>query len=777
MQLLPALAVKPWLAPPSEEYYLTNARVVDAGAGRLLDGLRAITVRDGHIVAVEPVDAPLDPGVRVHDLAGAYLCPGLIDAHVHVTAVPGVQTMAALVNVPDQLVTLRSIYVLRGMLARGFTTVRDTGGATKFLADAIAEGLVPGPRLYQCGQALSQTGGHGDFVSGAGKSTCCGGHSACLGRVADGVPAVLRAVREELKQGADFIKVMLGGGVASESDAIETVQFLPEEVRAITATAWQMGRKMVTAHAYTVEAIRHAIDNGVRGIEHGNLIDEDTAKLMAEKDIFLTPTLSCYGIMVRAPFEDFLNEDGRGKSAEVMQQGLNALKIAEDAGVTVCYGSDLLISMHALQTGKHATVNPARMLGQAGRLGVVAPGAVADLLVLRANPLEDITVLDRPEEYLQAVVKEGRVVSGALVNPHRLPAEVWHMVINDHLDVETDRSTLPALLRVSSTLWYEAARLLYCNIDISGDKMAKLLLSSTNNPLAYLARPKRAHSACCHTKEKNFLALTLTKPLDPKEILDQAELDTLTLTKPLDQTNDFIWAFGDTVHSPDVSPRTRQALSFIQRLSLRDLTVRHLNLMLAMAIPGDILFPNVFKLHVHSISNPFEWYQDKERRDRYSFCPRTALFGAIHLCAWGAFAPLMASVLPARKYLTVNLHNEHMNIILADWFSRVQEPWDKSSRVYWFVKEVNHHSKLPEHHLRPAGYPHLPQRAPPARCLVGSCDDGSSAPKIPSGDWDESETSEHQFRMDSGEHTACVVCNAKMEFGDRTFGCSFTTSL
>lgn len=254
--------------------------MVDAGAGRLLDGLHGIKVHHDQIAAVEPMSTlALEPNAAVHDIAGAYLCPGLIDAHVHVTAVPGVQTMAALVNVPDQVVTLRSIYVLKGMLSRGFTTVRDTGGATKFLADAIAEGLVSGPRLYQCGQALSQTGGHGDFATGEGKSTCCGGHSLSLGRVADGVPAVLRAVREELKQGADFIKVMLGGGVASESDAIETVQFLPEEVRAITTSAWQMGKKMVTAHAYTVEAIRHAIDNGVRGIEHGNLIDVDTAKL------------------------------------------------------------------------------------------------------------------------------------------------------------------------------------------------------------------------------------------------------------------------------------------------------------------------------------------------------------------------------------------------------------------------------------------------------------------------------------------------------------------
>ncbi|OCF32113.1 amidohydrolase [Kwoniella heveanensis BCC8398] len=427
------LRVKPWVKTSAQTgFCLRNARVVDAASGSVLDGLQQVIVENGLISSVQPQSTSASRSDHpVFDIQGRFLCPGLIDAHVHVTAVPGVKTMADMVKLADQQVTLRATYVLREMLHRGFTTVRDTGGANKFLADALKEGLIQGPRLYQCGKALSQTGGHGDFVSpgvsGGDGSSCCGGHAVSLGRTADGVPAVLKAVREELKQGADFIKVMLGGGVASESDAIETVQYTAEEVQAITTSAWQMGKKLVTAHAYTVEAINHAINNGVRGIEHGNLLDEPTAKLMAEKEVYLTPTLSCYGIMVRKPFETFLNEEGRDKSVQVMQKGLNALRLAEDAGVTVCYGSDLLISMHALQTEefsirskilpaaailRHATINPAKMLGQKGKLGVIAKGAIADLLVLSRNPLEDITVLDRPELYLDAVIKEGKVVSG-----------------------------------------------------------------------------------------------------------------------------------------------------------------------------------------------------------------------------------------------------------------------------------------------------------------------------------------------------------------------------
>jgi imidazolonepropionase-like amidohydrolase len=197
---------------------------------------------------------------------------------------------------------------------------------------------------------------------------------------------------------------MVGGGVASETDAIESVQFLAEELQAITRTVKQMsgGKRMVTAHAYTAEAIRHAIDNGVLGIEHGNLLDEPTAKLMADRGIFLTPTLSCYGIMTRAPFEGFLSADSKVKNAQVMRKGLDALVLAEKHGVTVCYGTDLLGSMTALQTEefyvrstvlpapailRQATVNPAKMLRMEGKLGIIAPGAFADLLVLSKNPL------------------------------------------------------------------------------------------------------------------------------------------------------------------------------------------------------------------------------------------------------------------------------------------------------------------------------------------------------------------------------------------------------
>ncbi|KAJ7454079.1 hypothetical protein B0H11DRAFT_2070280 [Mycena galericulata] len=427
--LLPKLAIKPWIKPLPDDLILTNALVIQPSTGSVLAGKQSITIKKGIIVSVESVQLHHERNgdgdeIKTIDLNGAYVCPGLIDCHVHVTAVPGVKNMSEFSQILEQDINLRTAYVLKEMLLRGFTTVRDTGGASKRIALAIEEGLIEGPRLIQCGKALSQTGGHGDIgpgLSGGSSTGCCGGHSSGLGRVADGVPQVLKATREELKAGADFIKIM--------------------EIQAITTTCKQMGGKMTTAHAYTVDAIRHAIDNGVAGIEHGNLIDQATAKLMAAKGIYLTPTLSCYGIMVRPPFEDFLPPDGKIKNAQVMAKGLEALRIAHAAGVTICYGSDLLTSLHALQTEefavrasvlpssailKHATTNAGSILsthkcwGNPPSLERSPPARTPTCLSLMPTLLKDVTVLDRPEDHLMAVMKQGRVISsrveGLIVN-------------------------------------------------------------------------------------------------------------------------------------------------------------------------------------------------------------------------------------------------------------------------------------------------------------------------------------------------------------------------
>ncbi|WWC92108.1 uncharacterized protein L201_007062 [Kwoniella dendrophila CBS 6074] len=429
--VVPSLVPKPWLRPPSTKVTLVNCKIIDVVKGKVLPELQTVKLEGGKIVSIIP-SSEVEENDRnnIVDIDGHYLCPGLIDCHVHIIHTPGEPTIAQMRQVPRELAALRSTFVLRTMLTRGFTTVRDLGGANKLIANALEEGVISGPRLIQCGYVISQTGGHGDSlpsISGANEGCC--GHVYSSGRTCDGVPGVLKAVREEIKAGADFIKLMIGGGVASPYDSIESIQFTPEEVRAATYTAWNSGRLTCTAHAYTPEAIRHAVDNGVKGIEHGNCLDEDTAKLLSEKGIWLTPTLATYGAFTRPPFDKVLPPSGMEKNKYVMTKGLESLKLAHEAGVQICFGTDLLNSMHALQTEefsirsivlpsdvilRQATVNAAKMLGYEGQLGVVKADAIADLVVLSKNPLDDITILDRPEENLLAVIKEGRLVSGSL---------------------------------------------------------------------------------------------------------------------------------------------------------------------------------------------------------------------------------------------------------------------------------------------------------------------------------------------------------------------------
>ncbi|KAL1862444.1 hypothetical protein VTK73DRAFT_6885 [Phialemonium thermophilum] len=228
---------------------------------------------------------------------------------------------------------------------------------------------------------------------------------------------------------------MGGGGISSPTDAIDSVQFTPEEIRTIAGVA-TINKTYVSCHAYTPASIQNAIRNGVRAIEHGNLIDEETARLMADQGCFLTPTLVTYQAMATERFVRYLPPEGVSKNEEVLRAGLQSLKTADDAGVTMCFGTDLLGPMCHLQTHefairsevlsaaqilKMATVNAARLLMRESQLGAVEAGFAADLLVLNANPLEDIKVLDRPEQHLLVVMKEGRVHCSRW---SRVPSEV-----------------------------------------------------------------------------------------------------------------------------------------------------------------------------------------------------------------------------------------------------------------------------------------------------------------------------------------------------------------
>ena len=364
--------------------------------------------------------------ITIINLDGKYVIPGLIDCHVHLATPPGENGLKDTLNQDPNTALLRQPYLARQMLKRGFTSVRDCGGAGLAIKEALDEGLFPGPRLFISGHGISQTGGHGDIRGSKDEEfACCGGNVKGLGRIADGVDQCLHAAREELRQGADFIKIMVSGGVVSPTDRLTSLQYTPEEIRAFTKVAADSGT-YVTAHAYTPAAIQNAVSNGVMGIEHGNLIDEPTAKLMAERGAFLTSTLVTYATMASKEFGSFLPPSIAAKNLQVLDAGIRSVQIADAAGVTMCYGTDLLGPLQVKQTGEFtlrkkaglsalkilqsATVNAARMLRREDQLGRLKEGFAADMLILNQNPLEDIEVLDRPERHLLAVVKEGRVV-------------------------------------------------------------------------------------------------------------------------------------------------------------------------------------------------------------------------------------------------------------------------------------------------------------------------------------------------------------------------------
>ncbi|KAL7911398.1 hypothetical protein GGI35DRAFT_447310 [Trichoderma velutinum] len=422
-----AKIIKPWTLDTQPTYIFTNAKLVDPVQANVVENVTIKTV-GGKIVSVDTDSSTSSnhaEGEIVVDLKGKHICPGLIDCHVHIAVVPGEASLSAYQSMTERISLIRQPWVLKPMIERGFTSVRDCGGATLAMKEAVEEGVCIGPRLFIAGYALSQTGGHGDMRSSHDQSPCSCGTVSGISRIVDGPSECFRVARDELRQGADFIKIMGGGGIASATDKIENLQFSDEEIKAIVTAAKNNGT-YVTSHSYTPQAIQQAIRQGVRGIEHGNLIDEETAKLMAEAGTFLTPTLITH---VMSKQLNFLPPVSAAKNDEVLQKGLHAIKIATDAGVTVCFGTDLLGPLHFAQSKefsvrsqvqtpaqilRSATVNAAKLLMREHELGQIKEGYAADFIVLNANPLEDITILDRAAENILAVIKDGRVLTSKL---------------------------------------------------------------------------------------------------------------------------------------------------------------------------------------------------------------------------------------------------------------------------------------------------------------------------------------------------------------------------
>lgn len=404
---------------------LVNANVFDAERGVLRE--RGTVVIEGDTIADVLFDSTVvDDALRI-DLAGRTLLPGLIDAHVHVTAT---QADLLKVNVTQpSLVAAQSKDIMERMLLRGFTTVRDAAGADFGLVEAVERGHFAGPRLFISGKAISQTGGHGDIrPMGAHQLMCSCASIGLLGTIADGVGEVRRATREQLRGGAHQIKIMAGGGVASPTDPIDGTQFSEEELRAICEEA-QAANTYAMAHAYSPRAIVRAVRAGVRSIEHGNLLDEASARVMAEHGAFLVATLATYDALAREGERLGWSAAMLAKLDRVKDQGVQALRVAKAAGVPIGFGTDLLGHMHddqsvefslrlpamsAAEIIRSATSVNARLIGRQGRLGVIERGALADLIVVDGDPTADVTLLQEQGESLSAIVKGGRFVKNRL---------------------------------------------------------------------------------------------------------------------------------------------------------------------------------------------------------------------------------------------------------------------------------------------------------------------------------------------------------------------------
>lgn len=400
---------------------LRNLSLLEPDAGVLQPGME-LRIEGDKIVEVSA--KPIAAGdLDVLDCGGRTVMPGLIDSHVH--AMLSEVNIGFLEKVPLTLATARAAPLLRGMIDRGFTTVRDTGGADWGLKQAVDEGSIAGPRLFIAGQAIGPTGGHSDIrrrtdVFGA-RCHCCNAMAFTM-TVSDGISGVRKSAREQMRQGADQVKIMMSGGVASPYDPIDSLQFSDGEIAAAVEEAHAFGR-YVCAHAYSAKAITRAAHAGVRTIEHGNLIDDASAKLMAEKGMFLVANLIAYYAMKERASEFGMSGDMLAKNDLVIDGGLRSLEICKRAGVPVAYGSDLLGALQIDQSReflirrevlqpieiiRSATTIGAQVTRMEGKLGTLAPGAFADLLVIDGNPLEDLGVLQEQGRYMPVIMKGGK---------------------------------------------------------------------------------------------------------------------------------------------------------------------------------------------------------------------------------------------------------------------------------------------------------------------------------------------------------------------------------
>ena len=402
---------------------LINARLPDLDRGTLSPPT-TVVVQDGRIASRDQVAE----GDETVDLGGLTLMPGFIDCHFHVVAWS--LDLWANAIAPDSLAALRAGRVMEELLQRGFTTVRDLGGADIGLVRGVDEGLIAGPDLVICGKGLSMTGGHTDLRQRTDiRPDAMGWRLGNMGVLVDGVDDVRRACRKMIKEGARFIKVMANGGVSSPNDPIDGLQYSDAEILAMVEEAGNAGT-YVSAHVYSDASIRRCVRLGVKSLEHCNLISAETARMAADAGCIAVPTLAAYEGLKLEGAKLGLGEAEQAKIDVVRDGGLASLGYMRDAGLPMAFGTDLLGQLRSYGgmefelLGKVLTPSEilggmweagARLCRMEGEIGSMMPGARANLVAVDIDPFSDISGLGKPTEHLRRVWKDGVEVGRKVV--------------------------------------------------------------------------------------------------------------------------------------------------------------------------------------------------------------------------------------------------------------------------------------------------------------------------------------------------------------------------
>jgi imidazolonepropionase-like amidohydrolase len=406
---------------------LTNAKVLLNGFAELQSSYDVLVEGDRILTVSRPPINCCD--ANVINIGGRTLMPGLIDAHAHIT---GLSLTPRNRSYPASEIAVAAANYLCSSLMDGFTTIREAGGADRSIARLLAEGKIDGPRLFYSGRALTQTGGGADFRGPDEVNDPCGqpGPFSLMSVIADGVDNVRKAAREELRRGASQLKVFVSGGVVFPSEAHPTIyEYSLDELRAIVEEAQGRGTYAM-AHVYTDEGVRRCLLAGVRSIEHANFVSEETVVMMAQSRVYLDLTFISLVQRIESAPETGLPESIVENLRATVAKGRQVYRWAKRYGVPIALGTDLWgpearkSQLRELEMRielddnssiiRSATYINAELLDQAGKLGVIAPGAYADLLVVDGNPLSDLTVLTDPKRHLKLIMKGGVIYKNEL---------------------------------------------------------------------------------------------------------------------------------------------------------------------------------------------------------------------------------------------------------------------------------------------------------------------------------------------------------------------------